>query len=86
MLESKPLAAARLGCQTLRLTGMDHIGQMSCNPAIADWQSHLVREIDALRRNGEGHDETGIQFRVLNMSRTGGARYSRKRQGPTDSV
>ncbi len=29
------LAAARMGCTTLMLTlNLDHIGQMSCNPAI----------------------------------------------------
>ena len=29
------MASARMGCQTLMLTlNLDHIGQMSCNPAI----------------------------------------------------
>ena len=39
------LAAARLGSKTLMLTlNLDHIGQMSCNPAIGGiGKSHLDR-------------------------------------------
>lgn len=66
------LAAARMGAQTLLLTGnVDTIAQMSCNPAIGGLaKGHIVREIDAL--GGEmavNADATGIQFRVLNMSK-----------------
>jgi tRNA uridine 5-carboxymethylaminomethyl modification enzyme len=63
------LAAARMGHPTLLITmNLDHIGMMSCNPAIGGLaKGHLVKEIDAL--GGEmAHtaDLTGIQFRRLN--------------------
>src|SRR5277367_6417904 len=65
------LASARMGASTLMLTlNLDHIGQMSCNPAIGGiGKGHLVRAID----------ETGIQFRFLN-TRKGPAVRARRAQ------
>lgn len=66
------LAAARMGADTLMLTGnLDTIAQMSCNPAIGGQaKGHMVREIDAMGGEmGVNTDATAIQFRLLNASK-----------------
>ena len=66
------LAASKMGCSVALIT-MDKnaIGRMSCNPAIGGTaKGHLVREIDALGGiMGQIADKTGIQFKMLNISK-----------------
>ncbi len=65
-------AASRLGCRTALITlDPSRIAQMSCNPAIGGLaKGQMVREIDALGGlMGIATDNTGIQFRMLNLSK-----------------
>lgn len=66
------LACAAMGLNTLLATSnTDHLGQMSCNPAIGGLaKGHMVREIDALGgKMGLWADEATIQFKMLNTSK-----------------
>ncbi len=63
------LAAARLGASVVMVTmKLDHIGRLSCNPAVGGLaKGNLVREIDALGgAMGQVADACTIQFRRLN--------------------
>jgi tRNA uridine 5-carboxymethylaminomethyl modification enzyme len=63
------LAAARLGASVTMVTmSVDHIGRLSCNPAVGGLaKGNLVREIDALGgAMGRVADRATIQFRRLN--------------------
>ena len=74
------MASARMGLATLLLTiNVDHIGQLSCNPAIGGLaKGHMVKEIDALGgRMGLWADEAGIQFRILNTRKGPAVRATR---------
>ncbi len=65
-------AAARLGASVLLVTlNMDHIAQMSCNPAIGGIaKGQVVREIDAMGgAQGFITDHASIQFRMLNLGK-----------------
>ena len=65
-------ASARLGAKTLLiLINLDHLGQMSCNPAVGGIaKGHVVREIDALGGIMARTTEAAtIQFRMLNQGK-----------------
>ena len=75
-------AAARLGCRTALVSGnLDTIGKMSCNPSIGGVaKGQLAREVDALGGlMGLATDATGIQFRLLGLSK-GPAMWSPRAQ------
>lgn len=74
------LASARMGCRTALLTmNNDHIGYMSCNPAIGGQaKGQLAREVDALGGEmGRNTDLSALQYRRLNMSKGPAVRSSR---------
>jgi len=81
------LASARMGCRTLLMTiNIDHLGAMSCNPAVGGLaKGHLVKEIDALGGEmAKNIDATGIQFRRLNTQK-GPAVWSSRAQADMDA-
>jgi tRNA uridine 5-carboxymethylaminomethyl modification enzyme len=65
-------AAVRAGAASAMVTlSLDKIGEMSCNPAIGGLaKGQIVCEIDAMGGlMGQATDATGIQFRMLNLSK-----------------
>jgi tRNA uridine 5-carboxymethylaminomethyl modification enzyme len=75
-------ASANLGVSTLLITmNLQHIAQMSCNPAMGGIaKGQIVREIDALGGySGIVTDKTAIQFKMLNKSK-GPAMWSPRAQ------
>ncbi len=65
-------AAAEMGAKTLLITmNLEAIAKMSCNPAMGGVaKGQLIREIDALGGlSGIVSDQTGVQFRMLNLSK-----------------
>ncbi len=75
------LASARMGgADTLLFTiSVESLAQMSCNPAIGGLaKGNIVKDIDALGGEmAKNIDETGIQFRILNMKKGPAVRSSR---------
>ncbi len=65
-------AAANLGSSVLLISmNLQHLGQMSCNPAVGGIaKGQIVREIDAIGGYmGSVTDASSIQFRMLNRSK-----------------
>ncbi len=58
---------------------LDRIAYMSCNPAVGGLgKGHLVKEVDALDGEiGKNADITGLQFRILNMTKGPAVRATR---------
>ena len=80
------LASARLGRSTLLITfNFDNFAALSCNPAVGGLaKGHLVKEIDALGgQMALNTDQSGIQFRVLNLAK-GPAVWSSRAQVDID--
>jgi tRNA uridine 5-carboxymethylaminomethyl modification enzyme len=74
------LAAARMGLKVLLFNlNLDTMAQMACNPAVGGLaKGHVVKEIDALGGvMGFLADQTGIQFRTLNLSKGPAVRGTR---------
>jgi tRNA uridine 5-carboxymethylaminomethyl modification enzyme len=74
------LAAARMGLKVLLFNlNLDTMAQMACNPAVGGLaKGHLVKEIDVLGGvMGYLADQTGIQFRTLNLSKGPAVRGTR---------
>lgn len=75
-------AAANMGSKTLLISmNLQHLGQMSCNPAMGGIaKGQIVREIDAIGGySGIVSDRSAIQFRMLNKSK-GPAMWSPRTQ------
>jgi len=76
------LAVSRIGCSCLLVSSdLTAIARMSCNPAIGGVaKGQITREIDALGGEmAKAIDATGIQYRMLNMSK-GPAMHSPRAQ------
>ena len=66
------LAASRMGCQTLLVTGnFENVGSLPCNTSIGGpAKGIVVREIDALGgQMGKTTDETYLQMKMLNTAK-----------------
>jgi tRNA uridine 5-carboxymethylaminomethyl modification enzyme len=74
------LAAVRMGLRVLMFNlNLDAMAAMACNPAVGGLaKGHLVKEIDALGGvMGYLADQTGVQFRTLNLSKGPAVRGTR---------